>query len=391
MGDTMELYFDIGYQSLNKHGEELCGDSIEIIRNENSIVIVLADGLGSGVKASILSTLTSKIIGTMVSMGSRIEAAVETIINTLPVCSERGIAYSTFSILQIFYSGEAYLVEFDNPAMLYFRKKKFLNLQKNETIIRGKVIREAHFEVLTGDTFILVSDGIIHAGVGKTLNLGWQWENLAEYIKDNCMHELSAKSMVKLLLAVCDSLYLNIPGDDATVAVVKIKPVQKVCILAGPPLDKKMDSELVKKFLKEQGKKLVCGGTTAQIVARELKRDISTNFNCYSPDTPPIAKIKGLHLVTEGIVTLRKTLEYTKAYVITSNRKEDFLNLNRGDGASMLTKILIEESTHVHFFIGRATNPFSMNLDGTFNKINLIEEIAYYLKMIGKEITMEYN
>ena len=121
----MTFYLDTGWQSLKKHNEELCGDKVEILRTGDSLIAVLADGLGSGVKANILSTLTSKIIGTMMANGSTIDEAVETIANTLPVCRERGIAYSTFSILQVFNSGEGYLAEYDNPSVFRFRKGGF--------------------------------------------------------------------------------------------------------------------------------------------------------------------------------------------------------------------------------------------------------------------------
>ena len=97
-----DLCADIGYKSINHYGEELCGDHVDIVEeSENSTVIVLADGLGSGVKASILSTLTSKIISTMMAAGLSIEDCVSTIAATLPVCSVRGVAYSTFTIMHI--------------------------------------------------------------------------------------------------------------------------------------------------------------------------------------------------------------------------------------------------------------------------------------------------
>ena len=97
-----DLCADIGYKSINHVGEELCGDHVDVVEeNENSTVIVLADGLGSGVKASILSTLTSKIISTMMAAGLPIEECVSTIAATLPVCSLRGVAYSTFTIIHL--------------------------------------------------------------------------------------------------------------------------------------------------------------------------------------------------------------------------------------------------------------------------------------------------
>ena len=68
------LCADIGYKSVNHFGEQLCGDHVDVVeQGEGSSVIVLADGLGSGVKASILSTLTSKIISTMMAEGLALE------------------------------------------------------------------------------------------------------------------------------------------------------------------------------------------------------------------------------------------------------------------------------------------------------------------------------
>jgi len=390
----VSLYIDTSFESLNKYNEELCGDKVEIIRDENSVVVVLADGLGSGVKANILATLTAKIIGTIMANGSSIDEAVETIANTLPVCRERGIAYSTFSILQVFNTGEGYLVEFDNPSVFRLRKGKPYNIETTKRVISGKTIKEGRFTVTYDDMFIIVSDGVIHAGIGQTLNLGWQWNNVSEYIQRTYKNDISAKTITKLLLSVCDNLYAHEPGDDTTVVTVNIRKPVKLNVMVGPPIDAVEDREIIYDFTALEGKKVVCGGTTSQIVARELKKEIKTNFDYHNPSVPPTADIEGIDLATEGVLTLRKTLDYIKACDSSESTMMDFLNLNKKDGASRLARILLEESTNIHFIVGRAMNPAHQNPEFPFNlslKLKLVEEIVIYLRKLGKQVTLEYH
>lgn len=389
----MSFFVEVCYESLNKYSEELCGDRVEIIRKDDSVTVVLADGLGSGVKANILATLTSKIIGTMLVNGASIEEAVETIANTLPECKERGIAYSTFSILQVFNSGEAYLVEFDNPSVSYLKKGLFATIDSTKKVISGKIIRESRFKIEHEDLFIIISDGVVHAGIGKILNLGWQLSNVQEYIKRLYKPNISAKNITKLLLSVCDNLYMQKPGDDATVVAVKIKKPQVVSVMVGPPVNPAHDNYVVSKFLQIEGKKIVCGGTTSQIVSRLLGKEIVTNLNYYNPEIPPTAEIEGINLTTEGVLTLGKTLEYVQNYCDSKSTVQDLLKLNDKDAASQLSKILLEQSTTVYFFIGRAMNPAHQNPNLPLNlsiKLKLVDEIANCLKSIGKNIYLEY-
>lgn len=389
----MSLYIDVNYESINKYKEELCGDKVEIIRGSDSVIVVLADGLGSGVKANILATLTSKIIATIMSNGLDIDEAVNTIASTLPVCKERGVAYSTFSIIQIFNNGEGYLVEFDSPSIMRHRKGKLLEIKTESRVIDGKRINEARFTVSPDDLFIMISDGVIHAGIGKTLNLGWQWNNVSEYIEKTYKKNSSSKAVTKLLLAACDSLYSHEPGDDTTVVALKAKKPVKLNLMIGPPVDSNRDTEIVNRFIKSEGKKVMCGGTTSQIVARVLEKEMKTSLEYFNPSVPPTAEIEGINLTTEGVLTLRKTLELLKTCVSPDSTMSDFLMLNKKDGASRLTKMLLEESTSIYIFVGQALNPAHQNPEFPLNmglKFKLVEEIAVLLKQAGKHISIEY-
>lgn len=177
-----KLCTDTGYVSLNKKGEQLCGDRVEIIaRNDNSLTLVLADGLGSGVKANILSTLTSKILSTMIENGMPIEECVDTIVKTLPVCSVRKVAYSTFTIIHVEENTTATLIQFDNPNVILLRGGKHWDYPTTSRVIEGKTILESKFPLQLNDMMIAMSDGAIWAGVGQSMNFGWQRDNVVEF------------------------------------------------------------------------------------------------------------------------------------------------------------------------------------------------------------------
>ena len=204
----MGVTVDVAYKSLNKFTEILCGDRVEILKTEDSDIMILADGMGSGVKANILSTLTSKILGTMFLNGATLDECVDTIVETLPVCQVRQVAYSTFSILQVYHNGDAYLVEFDNPGCIFIRDGKLMPIPRNIREIVGKKIYEFRFRVKKGDALILMSDGTIHAGVGQLLNFGWLWDDIAAYAVKEYSKTISAIRLASAICQACDELYM---------------------------------------------------------------------------------------------------------------------------------------------------------------------------------------
>lgn len=390
---SMNVSVDVAYKSLNKHHEELCGDKVEILSTHDSNIIILADGMGSGVKANILATLTSKILGTMFLNGASLEDCVQTIVKTLPVCQVRQVAYSTFSILQIFQNGNAYLVEFDNPNCVFIRDGKLFPISYEERIIEGKAIKEFRFQVKTGDTFILMSDGVIYAGVGKILNFGWTWQSMADYAVNSFRSSYSASRLASILSKACDDLYMQSPGDDTTIAVTRIIEEKRVRIFTGPPLRAEDDLKAVRDFMSEPAFRIVSGGTSANIISRILDRPIKASLDYADPDIPPVATIEGIDLVTEGILTLSRVLQLMREYASDNISEDFFFELDKPNGASQIAKVLIENCTHLDLFVGQTINEAHQNpgipLDLSI-RVNIIRQLADISKKLGKTVTLTY-
>lgn len=395
----MTLRADCACKSLTKHHEELCGDKAELLRTKDSYIMILADGMGSGVKANILATLTAKILGTMFLKGASLDECVETIVKTLPVCQVRHVAYSTFSILQVSRNGHAYLVEFDNPACLMLRDGQVHPIPFTFREIAGKRIKEAHFPVQTGDTYLLVSDGVIHAGVGRTLPFGWTWDAMASFVAAQVPNCRNASQLAGLVCQEADRLYGGCPGDDTTAAVMQIVPAQIVHLMTGPPSDPADDERIVEALMAGKARRVVCGGTTATIVARHLKRPLMPTLSFADPDIPPIAHLQGIDLVTEGVLTLNRAVallrRYTAAGPESGSQPDNQLadDLANENGGSLLANLLIEHCTDLHLFVGKAVNMAHQAPDLPFDlgaRQLLVGQLKNLVQAMGKQATVTY-
>ena len=360
----MGVSVDVAYKSLNKFTEILCGDKVELLQTADSNIMILADGMGSGVKANILATLTSKILGTMFLNGATLDECVETIVETLPICQVRQVAYATFSILQVFHSGDAYLVEFDNPGCIFIRNGKLMTIPENIREVKGKKINEYRFKVQKGDALLLMSDGTIHAGVGQLLNFGWVWEDIAAYAVKQYALTISAMRLASAVCQACDELYEYRPGDDTTVACMRVINAKPVHLMTGPAQDASRDVEMVNSWMS--------GGD----------------------DTRRIAYMEGIDLVTEGVLTLNRVIQLLKRYVKKETVSEDFfLELDKPNGASMVAKMLIEDCTELHMYVGKAINSAYQNPGLPFDlgiRQNLVEQLKHTVEEMGKPVTVTY-
>ncbi len=391
MMNTNGLCADIGYRSLNHIGEQLCGDMVEVVECEGSLVVVLADGLGSGVKANILSTLTSKIISTMLAEGLKMEDCVETIANTLPICAIRGVAYSTFTIIRIVNNERAEIFQYDNPRVIMLRDGKNYEYDTTELTLGGKKVYRSEVTLECGDVFMAMSDGVEHAGVGNLYNFGWRREDIIDYMVPFMPAGYTAKTLTTILLEEVDKLYDGKPMDDATVCTIRIRERIPMNIMFGPPRELEMENEMLTEFFGSLGKHIVCGGTTSTVAARHLGKPLIPSLDFSDPDIPPIATVEGIDLVTEGVITMSRVLEYAKDH-LEDNTSYEIWSYKQ-DGASRISRLLFEEATDIKFFVGRAINPAHQNPNLPINfsiKMRLVDELTDCLEKMGKKVKVVY-
>ncbi len=390
----MEVNLSVSKQNLNKNGEELCGDTAEIIKTEDSDIVILSDGMGSGVRANILSTLTTSILGTMLKNGESIDDCVETIALTLPIDPVRHVAYSTMSILQIYRDGKGKLVEYDAPACIIIRDGKRINLPYVDREIAGKMIREYDFEVQKDDFFILMSDGATHAGVGGKYGFGWGNTRIGEYVEALFTQEdVSCARIASAIIEECKDLYDQRPGDDTTIIVAGVSERRDLNIFTGPPKKKEFDTLVMQEYMGKPGYHVVSGGTSATICSRYLGKPIIPSLFYSDPDIPPTAEIEGLDLVTEGVLTLNRTVQLLQEYNAGAQTEQFFVALDDENGGAQLAKMIIEKCTHLSLFVGTAMNPAHQAAGLPFDlsiRMRLVDRIIEESKKMGKVVSVKY-
>ena len=383
---------DIGYLSINHFGEELCGDHVEVVPHEpDSTVVVLADGLGSGVKASILSTLTAKIISTMLAEGASLEDCVNTIVDTLPVDSKNGVAYSTFTVIHLLRNEIAEIIEYENPAAILIRDGGNFEFPRQEMSVGGKRVLRAAVRLQDGDVFIAMSDGCPYANFEKAYNYNWRREDIISFMEPLTLAGYTAKTLATMLVDECYTLYGGQPRDDATACVVRIRQRTPMNILFGPPANPSEGERMMRLFFSREGKHIICGGTTASVASRYLGAPVVPVKGSEAPGVPPISEMAGADLVTEGVITMNRVVEYAKDYLADNHSYEQW-SFKR-DGASLIARMLFEEATDINFYVGRAINPAHQNPDLPINfniKMNLVKELSEALQTMGKQVKVSY-
>jgi hypothetical protein len=385
----LDSFLDIFQASLLKRGEQLCGDKAQVYSSPERAIVVLSDGLGSGVKANILATMTTSIIVTMLRADVPLEEVMRTVIGSLPIDRVRQAAYATFTIIDVDKRTNRFRVtNYDNPPAFFFRRGKNVELKWREETILDRRIQIGEGTLERGDFLGVISDGIVYAGVGVQMNFGWGWSNVARHIEGIFRTQPdSAKNVVRGVVAKTNSLYAGQPGDDATFVGVYVRAKQTLIVFTGPPLNRADDERVVERFLAFPGRKVICGGTTGNIVARATGDEVEPDLTTMRDDVPPIGRLAGVDLVTEGILTI------SRAHELLRDSFGDVYRLPFDDnGAALLARELLL-ADDITFLVGGTINEYYQNplLPKSVSiRRNLVEGVVKTLQGLHKEVRIEY-
>ncbi|MDY0152029.1 MAG: SpoIIE family protein phosphatase [Candidatus Cloacimonas sp.] len=337
-----DFFLEADFYQINKHGKLACGDSFYSRKTDDRIVCVLADGLGSGIKASVLATLTTTMAANFISSKMDIKHAAEVILETLPVCSYRHIGYSTFTIIDADFNGKMRIIEHDNPPYVLFRRGIITPVEKQEIPI--STFRKSHLyyselELQPDDRIVYYSDGVSQAGIGRfNLPLGWMERGVEAYLSEliGANQQISAGEISKRIALKAKDYDGNQAADDITCAALYFRKPRRTLLMTGPPYKPEHDAILAQISRDYQGRKIICGGTTAAILSRELNIPVSVNLNEVktSQEIPPTASMEGFELVTEGTITLSRCLRILGEDVSLDSLPDDAVR--------RLAKILID-------------------------------------------------
>ena len=375
-----------GIVSLNKKKEKICGDYYTIITDpdSDSTVMVLSDGLGSGVKANILATLTAEMLSIMIARKVNIRTAVKAVADTLPVCSVRNLAYATFTVM-VAEENEICLLQYDNPDVILLRNGKNVEYYRDILMFGEKEIHQSYFQFREGDMLIFMSDGVTNAGMGKTTYAGWGREEVVGFCEQHYRDGMSAQEMSSAIADAGLALNLDETDDDLTVLTVAAMKKNIVNIMVGPPADREDDRSYFETFFQKEGMHVVCGGTTAKLVADYLQTEVAGLPDSGTEEVPAMSEIKGIDLVTEGLLTLEKLMDYYEDF----QEDRTYFNqiIKKKDGAAELFRVLFAEATEINFFFGNALNDnyTSLHIDREKKK-KMALELIDHLKAEGKKV-----
>ncbi len=347
------LFIEVDYCQLACKGQNLAGDVFlsQKLDEGRRMVSVLADGLGHGVQAAAPASLTAAMALEYVAWNIDTAKAATILMDSLPVEPRRHISHSTFTIVDAHMDGRTRVFEHGNPPFLLLRDGEAVPVERRllgRPRWGNRILQVSEFETNIGDRILLYSDGVTQAGMGtEELPLGWGEPEAQAFILERLRQypALSARRLAEVVVDRAVGYDGGLPGDDITCGILCFRHPRQMYVITGPPYEESRDPEYAR-LVEEPGvKKVVCGGTTSNIVARELRREIEMDLSEYDREVPMPSHMEGVELVTEGCLTLGKLGDYL----------EFGPPPHRRNAATRLMELLLESDV-ISFQVGTRVN-----------------------------------
>lgn len=389
----MKLWIESAASSIQAAAEK-CGDAIRTFQtNEQFFAIVV-----SGTQADQLADQVALAL----EQGTPLDKVKENLLASLP-----DSAHTPFAILQAHHSPltlnhsqlTVSLVECDAPPLFIVRSGQLVLLPVVEKESHGRLVRECEFTLQDGDYLAMVSEGYIRAQGWSNL---WGWRDIALSIKRLTDTRGDAEQLLGALIRSYHRLAGNQetrPGDkesdirhptskrDVSIVAMAVRPMRTATVWSGPPVKRDSEQIVLNKLMAETGARIICGDTTAEIAARLLNAKIEMEPRPEDgwAEVPPVSRLAGIDLVTEGVVTMSKARERM------ANAKNARSLPRKEDGATRLARLLLN-ADKIHFLVGLAVNP--VQTADQAGKIPMrqivIEKLTNDLRARGKIISVEY-
>ncbi len=376
-------YYEVITEQISKRPEKPCGDVTLTERDKNASVHILCDGVGSGIKANIAATMSVARLKELLQSGFTLRQAFANVVHTMEDARKKDLPCAFFTIARVLSDGVAVILNYDMPEALFVSKRYSTHLKSSTQTFNDGIVRETSCTLNKGEGILLFSDGITQAGMGKGLPYGWGIDAVNKFVSEQLRNGADLKSLPKLLLSEAKRKWKNQCEDDLTVSLIYCRKGRVVNIFTGPPVNPDDDERIVKQFLSNDGLKIVCGASTAKIVARVMKKELDFDPAFKSTIAPPNYEIEGLDLVTEGAVTLNQLYNVWGEGLEKLEKNSPVTDLHA----------LLNVADKINLIIGKSQNPagddISFKQSGILKREKIIPLLVQKFREDGKIVSIE--
>ncbi len=383
--DEAKKYIEVISAQTAKRPGDVCGDYIIVDRTPEATTVVLADGMGTGVKARVAAIMNASRLMELIRLGFSLREACKKVVDTLHEARTSNIPFAAFSVCRVLNSGHATIISYEMPSPILLSKHFATYLPQQRFLPMGlEIVAEVNCTLEYEDGIILFSDGVSQAGMGNIYRMGWGVQNVSYFIDGILAQGVDIKDIPEKILAKVNEISWSNYGDDTTCVLLMCRESNVLNVLTGPPSKKTEDEKVVNRFMEMKGKKVVCGSTTVEMVSRIVKKPVKMKEVSEGFHKPPSYELEGVDYATEGAITLNQVYNIIDI---------DVEKLGPGSSVSDLAR-LFHESDIINFIVGTAANRAHKGLVfrqmGIFPREVIIKLLSDKLQKMGKLVSLEY-